>query len=228
MLSSDAPPFSTPPVPTATDRLRAWWWVKALATTSGMTGFMVLYFQVLNHPRYPVTTMPLIWLDHLIPFLPFTLPFYLSLWVYVSLAPAFLFTREELVSYGAATALLSLIGLGIFYFWPTAVPTAGIDWSQHPSFLFLKQVDSSGNAFPSLHVAFATFTGLWFWRLLREMRAGRILQAVNLFWCCGIILSTVSTRQHVALDALAGIVLGILVAGAQFAWLNRFASRSHA
>ena len=124
MLSSDAPPFSTPPVPTATDRLRAWWWVKALATTSGMTGFMVLYFQVLNHPRYPVTTMPLIWLDHLIPFLPFTLPFYLSLWVYVSLAPAFLFTREELVSYGAATALLGLIGLGIFYFWPTAVPTA--------------------------------------------------------------------------------------------------------
>lgn len=192
-----------------------------LGTTLGMAAFMMVYFWLLDHPRFAVTTMPLTALDHLIPFLPFTLPLYLSLWAYVSLAPAFLIRRDELISYGAATAVLSVIGLGVFYFWPTAVPPADIDWSQHPSFLFLKNVDSAGNACPSLHVAFATFTGLWFARLGREMRGGPWLHGANFLWCLGIIVSTVTTRQHVVLDAMAGIVLGGAVAGGHFFYLRR-------
>jgi membrane-associated phospholipid phosphatase len=144
------------------------------------------------------------------------------LWFYVSLAPALLIDRRELVSYGLAAAGLSVIGLGIFFFWPTAVPRPEVDWSQHPAFAFLKTVDTSGNACPSLHVAFAVFTAVWFERLLRQMGAGRLVRALNWLWCLGILYSTVASRQHVSLDVLAGAVLGATVAGVHLRLLRVF------
>jgi membrane-associated phospholipid phosphatase len=57
-------------------------------------------------------------------------------------------------------------------------------------------------------VAFSVFTVFLFDRLLREMRSGLLLRALNVLWCAGIVYSTIAIRQHVALDALAGIILG--------------------
>ncbi len=194
-------------------RLRTLWLAKMIGTTLGMAAFFVAYFWVLNHPLFPVTIMPVIALDRLIGFQPASLPLYLSLWVYVSLAPALLTSPRELVSYGLVATGLSVIGLGIFLLWPTAVPRPEIDWLQHPAFSFLKSVDATGNACPSLHVAFAVFSAAWFERLLREMGAGGLVRALNWLWCLGILYSTVAIKQHVALDVLAGAALGAIVAG---------------
>jgi len=151
---------------------------------------------------------------------PETLPLYLSLWVYVSLVPALLRTGRELASYGAATLAMSLIGLGIFMLWPTAVPAFNVDWSQYPSMVFLKNLDLTGNACPSLHVAFAVFTAIWLARLLREMDTGRVLRAINWMWCAGILYSTVATLQHVVLDVLGGAILGAIVAAIHVAAIH--------
>jgi membrane-associated phospholipid phosphatase len=193
-------------------RLRTLWLAKMIGMTLGMTGFFVAYFAILKHPLFPVTTIPLIVIDRLVGFRPEALPLYLSLWVYVSLAPALLKNRREIVSYGLAALMLSAVGLGIFLMWPTAVPRFEIDWSRHSFFSFLKAVDASGNACPSLHAAFAVFTAAWLEHLLCEMRAGRLVRALNGLWCLGILYSTVAVRQHVALDALSGAVLGAIVA----------------
>ncbi|HEX2862650.1 MAG TPA: phosphatase PAP2 family protein [Lacunisphaera sp.] len=202
-------------------RIAVFWVPKMLGTTLGMTAFFIGYFWVLAHPQGPVTVMPLTFADRLIGFQPAALPLYLSLWFYVSLAPALVVDRRELLSYGAATAGLSLLGLGIFFLWPTAVPPAGIDWSLHPAFTFLKAADASGNACPSLHVAFSVFTAIWFARLLRELGAGPAARFLNWLWCGGILYSTVATRQHVALDVVAGGILGALVALAHLRWLRK-------
>jgi membrane-associated phospholipid phosphatase len=191
-----------------TPRLGVHWIGKMLGTTLGMTGFFVAYFWVLHHPASAVTVMPLTFLDRWIPFQPLTLPLYLSLWVYVSLAPALLVDRRELISYGLVAIIISVIGLGIFYFWPTAVPVPDINWAQHPSVSFLKAVDASGNVCPSLHVAFAVFTGIWFQRILTQMRLPAAWRWANWLWCLGIVYSTIAIRQHVALDVLAGVALG--------------------
>ena len=173
---------------------------------------LLLWALLLNHTRSPVTTIPQIFLDRLIPFQPWALALYVSLWIYVPLAPALITERRELLSYGWATGALSAAGFAVFILWPTTIPKPDIDWSQHPSVSYLKAVDASGNAFPSLHVAFAVFTAIWFVRLLREMGAGPVARAVNWLWCLGIIYSTLATRQHVALDALAGAALGAVFA----------------
>ena len=189
-------------------RIRFRWLTKMAGTLACMTAFFIGYFWLLNHSRYPVTTIPRIFIDRMVAFRPEALALYISLWVYVPLAPALLIDRRELVSYAVATMALSAVGFAIFILWPTAVPKPEINWSQHPSVSYLKAVDASGNAFPSLHVAFAVFTAVWLGRVLRGLGAGGIARTINWLWCLGIVYSTLATRQHVALDAIAGAILG--------------------
>jgi hypothetical protein len=193
-------------------RLCALWHIKLLATSLGITAFLMAYFWVLRHPLFPVTVMPLTALDHAIGFHPESMPLYLSLWGYISFGPAMLSSARNLAKFGAVTLGLSLAGLSIFLLWPTAVAPFPIDWTLHPSMVFLKNLDLAGNACPSMHVAFAVFTAIWLQRVLREMKAARALRWLNWLWCAGIVYSTVATLQHVVLDVLGGAALGSVFA----------------
>jgi membrane-associated phospholipid phosphatase len=188
------------------------WPAKLIGMTLGMAVFFAAYFWVLHHPLFAVTTMPFTVVDRLISCRPEALPLYLSLWFYVSLAPVLLRDGRELFSYALAAAGISVFGLGIFLLWPTTVDWSDANWSKHPAFAFLKSIDASGNACPSLHVAFAVFTAVWLGRLLRQMGAGYGVRVINWVWCLGILYSTVAIRQHVLFDVLAGAGLGLAAA----------------
>lgn len=174
--------------------------------------FFGIYFYLLKHPAYSVTVMQVTQLDKLISFQPLALPVYLSLWGYLALPLMFLSTRKALFEYGLAMVLMCITGLIIFYFWPTAAPIATIDWTQYPSVHFLKNLDASGNACPSLHVSTALFSGIWLNYLLRRFNAPAWVRIINWIWCIGILYSTIATRQHVVVDVVGGIVLGGLAA----------------
>ncbi len=204
-------------------RVLTLWFTKSVGTTIGISLFFTGYFWVLQHPVGALTVMPATWLDEwlgLTPAAPQALllahmAVYATLWVYVSLVPALLLTRSELVFYLLGTVTLSLAGLVIFALWPTKVPAYLVDWSGHPALAFMKGVDAGGNACPSLHVAFAIYSGLWLARVLREVGAPRGMVWFNWAWCLAIVYSTLSTRQHVLLDVLAGALLAWLVAWLQ-------------
>ncbi len=182
--------------------------LKSIGTTLFISLFLGAYFYLLKHTAYPITLMPTIWLDKLIGFQPSALPLYLSLWLYVALPPAFFATRHELYYYGLVMTLTCMTGLIIFYFWPTAAPLADIDWAHYPDMAFLKNMDAAGNACPSLHVTTAIFSGIWLNHLLSRFCTPSWIKAFNWLWCIGIIYSTIATRQHVAIDAIAGLILG--------------------
>jgi membrane-associated phospholipid phosphatase len=184
-------------------------YLKSIGTMLFIGLFFGAYFYVLKEPGYPATVMPMTLLDRLIGFQPLTLPMYLSLWVYVSLPPALLETRRELYGYAMAMAGTCLAGLIIFYFWPTEVPAANIDWALYPEVDFLKSMDASGNACPSLHVATAVFSGIWLHHLLRRWGAPLWILIFNWAWCISIAYSAMATRQHLAVDVLGGLVLGV-------------------
>jgi membrane-associated phospholipid phosphatase len=190
-------------------------YLKGVGTTVFITLFFNLYFYFLKNPAFPITVMPLTWLDHQIELQPLALPIYLSMWVYVSLAPALLATRRELGFYALAIAATCLAGLLTFYFWPTTVPAALVDWTRYPELDFLKTIDASGNACPSLHVAAAVFSGVWLHHLLRRYGGPLWILSLNWAWCIGIVYSTMAIRQHVALDVLGGLLLGLAAA-----WLS--------
>jgi membrane-associated phospholipid phosphatase len=192
--------------------------LKALGISAFMWVFFIGYFHLLRNPAHPVAIMPLTVLDRWIPFQPQALPAYVSLWLYIGVAPGLLLTLRELVAYTLWIATLCLAGLACFYFWPSAVPALATDVSSYPGFSLLQGVDSSGNACPSLHVATAMFTAIWVDYLLRHLRMPVVLRLLNGAWFAAITYSTLATKQHVVLDALAGTLLGIAVAWPSLRW----------
>lgn len=202
--------------PTLRARLKSHPLLKGTGTTVGMTVFFVVYFVVLNNPLFPVTVVPTTWLDGVIGFHPWSLIPYASLWFYIALFPSFLNDRRQLWGFAAGCTALAGCGLAIFILFPTAAPSPDIDWSLYPLIQFLKETDSSGNACPSLHAAFAVFNALWFARVLPALGANLFLQSANLVWAALIVYSTLATKQHVALDALYGTVLGAWIASLNF------------
>lgn len=204
----------------AASRARAFWPAKLLAVPACMAAFFAVYFLLLGHPRAAVTPVPLIPADRWVPFWPWALPLYFSLWPYISLAPTLMDRRRELLALLGACVALSAAGFAVFYLWPTRVPDLGMDWSAHPALARLKAVDASGNALPSLHAAFAVLAAATLGRLLRGLGAGPAARALNWLWCTGIVVSTLAIRQHVALDVLAGSLLGAGAAAAQARFLT--------
>lgn len=199
-------------------RLGRLWWYRQWLKTGGlclfMWAFFSAYFQLLRHPAYPVTPMPLTPLDAWIGFQPAAVWPYLSLWFYVGIAPGLLPTLRALLAYGAWASALCLSGLACFYFWPTAVPPQAhaLDPAlvQHPGMALLRGVDAAGNACPSLHVAGAIFSAAWIDHVLRGVQAPAWPRVLNIAWFLVIAWSTVAVRQHVVLDVLAGALLGAL------------------
>jgi hypothetical protein len=193
-----------------------------LRTTCGICGFVwvffLAYFHILRHPAGPMTIMPLTPVDRWIPFQPLALAPYLSLWFYLGFAPGLMACLRGLLSYAAWITGLCVTGLACFYFFPTAVPALEFDVSGHPGFALLQGVDATGNACPSLHVATAVFTGIWVDVILRTLLAPRWPRAVNLIWLGLIVYSTLATKQHVLLDAVAGGFLGTVFALASLHW----------
>jgi len=192
--------------------------LKMVSTTLGIAGFFYAYFWVMRHPFSAVTVMPLTWIDELVPFQPRSFLLYASLWLYISLGTALARDLRELAAFGAGSLAMTVVGLCIFVLAPTQIPDFPVDWNQHPSLMFLKTIDATGNACPSLHAAFAVFTAFAIHRQLSASHADRALLVGNVLWCLGILYSTMALRQHVALDVLAGAVLGgpasVLYAGA--------------
>ncbi|WP_280808562.1 phosphatase PAP2 family protein [Variovorax boronicumulans] len=196
-------------------RIATLWIVKMIGTTVGISGFFFLYFWVMHNPPSTPTVMPLTPIDHWVGVSDDAMLFYGSLWFYISLAPALAKDKAELWACAQGAAAMAAIGLVVFWFFPTTVPVFAVDWSQYPALQFLKATDVGGNAFPSLHVAFAVFTAVLLGRQLRSVGAPSWTQWVNLLWAFGIVYSTLATRQHVLLDVIGGTLLALLVSWAR-------------
>ena len=204
MVSSHLLPWKT----ALAARMRCHLLLKVLGTTAVIGLFFVAYFHLLHHPEYAVRTVPLTALDRIIPFEPSALFVYLTLWLYVGTGPGLQPDLRALLAYGLWIAGLCAAGLLIFLFWPTNVPPTDVDLSRYAGFSMLRGMDAAGNAFPSMHVATATFTMLRLREVWRRIGAPALLQVASLTWCLAIVVSTLFIKQHVVLDVISGALLG--------------------
>lgn len=199
-------------------RLRVHQPLKIAGTTLWIWIFFIGYFHLLRNPMRPVTEMPLTMVDAWVPFQPFWLIPYLSLWVYVGIAPGLQRNFRDLFVYGLWAGALCLTGLALFALWPTRIPLQPLDHGGFPGFELLRGIDAAGNACPSMHVAIAIFTACWIEHIFSSARAPALLRAINWAWFLAITYSTLATNQHVFLDAVGGTVLGAVFAWASLRW----------
>ena len=189
-------------------RCKTLWPMKLVGNTVATLGFFPLYFWIMKNAGQ-AWVLPLTAFDRLIAFWPALLPVYLSLWGYIALPVLLAKDKRELWGFSFGCAAMTALALVVFWFMPTAIPNFTIDAVPGSSLAFLKTVDSAGNAFPSLHVSFSVFTCIVLARQLREVGAPAWLRIFNVAWAVGIVYSTMAVRQHVLMDVLGGLALGL-------------------
>jgi hypothetical protein len=193
--------------------------VLTVVATSVFTGlFFMGYFYVQRHPAHTPIVMPLTALDLIIPFQPRALLAYVSLWVYMGAAPGLQRTRAELGVCAVWMCAMCIVGLGIFYFWPTQVPSLPLGATNFPGFSVLHRVDAASNACPSMHVAVAMFTAVRIDEVLHSTRSPLLLRLLNAAWFAAITYSTLAIKQHVVLDAAAGALFGLIFVLPSLRW----------
>jgi membrane-associated phospholipid phosphatase len=189
-------------------RLKAHWRFKLMATVIMTMGFFSCYFLILYFPIFPVTEMPITVIDRLVGFWSTTLLVYITLWIYIPLSSWLLNDKRELIAYSTALTGLGAVGLAVFFLFPTSIPRPNIDVAEYPSFRLLVAIDEPRNVFPCLHAAFAVFSAMGIGRLLCQLGDRGLIRGLNWCWCLCILYSTLATRQHMAIDLIAGTVLG--------------------
>lgn len=188
-------------------------------------GFYAAYFLLQRHPIFPVTVIPATALDRWIGFHPHATLLYLSLWLYIPLAPWLADTAREVRAYAVVMSGMCLTAVLIFFCFPTAVDRPAAESGQSLLFQRMVLIDGVINACPSLHAAFAVFSGWCNRRVLLQLGDRGWLRIVNWCWGAGILYATLATKQHVVIDLVCGVLLG---GGAAlgYAWMVRRLARS--
>lgn len=187
-------------------RVRALWLTKMLGTSLSIAAFFPLYFWIMQATAYRAAPVPVSGLDAWIGVQQWAIVPYASLWLYVSLPAAFAANGKALLTYASGALVMVVTAMFVYWIWPTYVDATGTDWSQYPLMRFLKSSDAGGNAFPSLHVAFALFAARVLHSQLASIQAPGWTRWVNGAWCVAIVYATLATRQHVLLDVAGGMV----------------------
>lgn len=150
---------------------------------------------------------PFIWLDHAMPLWPAWIAIYGSLYMCAFLLPLIVVRGRELFRQSLKAylfvMLVSYIG---FWFYPTIAPLtekAVVSGFAEWSLQLFYDIDQPYGCFPSLHVAYSFVGALACYRMHRGVGVAASL------WSVLIGLSTVYTKQHFVVDAIAGGTLGI-------------------
>ena len=207
MKSRSVSRSAAPWTQTLAQRFRTLWLTKAMGTTLGISAFFFLYFWVMHSMAGEAVTVPMTPVDRWVGVSQLALLPYVSLWLYVSLAPALAADMAALRTYISGALTIAGLGLATYWLFPTTTPAFGVDWADYPALQILKATDLGGNAFPSLHVAFAAYSAVVIANELRSLDAPPWMRGGNWFWCAAIVYSTLATRQHVVIDVLGGLFL---------------------
>src|SRR5712692_6028554 len=189
-------------------RLRRHLKLKVMIVISLLIALFGPFLIIERWPLLPVTIYQETWLDRAIPFTPIAAWPYLSLWLYLAFAGLMLVKRKDLWRCCWIMAGMGLIGNIVFLIHPTSVPVRPAIPVQPYAFIIAN--DQTGNACPSLHVAFTLFAAVMIHDWLVRFRRNVILRSVAWTWALIIILSTIAIRQHLAIDVVWGAVLGLV------------------
>ena len=153
---------------------------------------------------WPHHTMASAW-DGAVPFLPWTVGVYVAAYLFwaVNYVLAVRESQEGAWRFLAADGVGKLVCFALFLLWPTAAVRPEVP---EGSWLLglIYALDAPDNLFPSIHC----FNSWMCWAGVRGRRAVPAwYKAFSLVFALAIAVSTLTTRQHVLADVLAGFAL---------------------
>lgn len=176
---------------------------KWAVTCLGVLLFLLPYTLLGNfhivEPRY----LPLTFIDQMTSFLPWTFVIYASDYIFIFFV-IWKLKDEQSLSLACYASLLTLsLTFLIFLLFPTTYPRPNLPESALWAAIFsaFYMIDAPTNCLPSLHVSL-TVLGAW---LLSDFRGWKRM-AIYL-WALAICYSTLTTKQHYAVDILGGLAV---------------------
>lgn len=159
-----------------------------------------------------VITMPSLKIDHLIP-VNFDSVWIYHSWILLPIAVGFLITHWDLLKrFAWSMFAVNAVSFLVFLCVPTEAPRP-TDLADAPFlYLWTVQMDEPTNACPSLHASVTVLSTTFAVVLLGRLRGAWFWRVLVMLWACGILWSTLATRQHVFIDLAVGSVLGLMVA----------------
>lgn len=190
-------------------RLQACWGLKLLLTVLLNLFFWTGYSFLGRHAFFPLQRPPLIWIDTAIPFRPEPWGWvYLSQFLFTGMLPWLITEKNGLCRYVIGLVFMSATSFLIFLFFPVAAPRPA-QFAAAGAMAWIIGYDGKFNAFPSLHAGFLVYTSMLGWRMFRHRLPFAVIVGTVL-WAVLILYSTIATRQHYALDLVAGGLIGYL------------------
>lgn len=172
-----------------------------------ITAFLaVVTYLTTNHFHlFTPQLLPLLPLDLAVPFVPWTVWIYTSEYI-LFVAVYFLIKENE----QASKFIYSFLGVQffsvlIFIFFPTTYPRdlfplpADLDFLTRMNFQILREGDSPASCLPSLHVGSCYAAAFSFFRKDQMKKF-----AFFFLWASAVAVTTLTTKQHYAVDVLAG------------------------
>lgn len=192
------------------DRMRAELPFKLLLTLLAYPAVFVPYHFLQLHQFFAATELRPGAVDKWVPFDDGFVWIYLSVYLLMPVGPVLMASRQQLFRYAAGVLLISLVADVVFVFHPTICPRHNL-FGTGRLYRLLVAIDNPFHGFPSLHAAFALYSGLCASRMLREFGWSFSVNAAVWFWVALILYSTLATKQHMFTDIAAGGVLGTAV-----------------
>lgn len=174
----------------------------------GATAFhAIVYFSANHWPLSEPRELPLTALDTSTPFVPSTVFMYVSDYILVFAAFMSLHKRENVMRFVEVFLSCVVIAGAVHWLYPTRYPReafpvpAETDALSRLALSVLYFFDTPNSCLPSLHVGTATVSSLLVWRERKPL-------AIALFvWSLGVAASTLTAKQHYAIDIIAGWLL---------------------
>ena len=196
------------PRPTLYERIRAnLGWKLLLFVTLG-PAFTVFYYVPQWLPIFASTTIPLTRIDQAIPFQPWWIWPYMSLYVMLLVPPLLATRKQDLWRYAKGMTIMFVTCCVFFFLWPVAYPRPPLAGSSATGFYkLITSIDDPINSLPSLHAGITAYTLFFAAAALKDLGRGPYLaiQVVGWFWAALILYGTLATKQHYLVDLPPGV-----------------------
>jgi membrane-associated phospholipid phosphatase len=183
------------------DRLTKWvFFIVGAACT------LVLYQITNRNHLYPPQYLEFGWLDHRMPFWPWTIWIYFTEYVIFFSAYFGLRKKEHITRYWYSYMAILLFSIVVFIFYPVTFPrnlypTEGITVSEKALDFLRTYMDSPANCLPSLHVSSCFISAFCFWQESKKK------SALFFLWSVLVSISTMTTKQHYFIDVWTSFFL---------------------
>src|SRR5690349_1992113 len=171
---------------------------KLLLAISLLIYFCVFYFTLQRIVLFVPHQFAPSRLDDAIPFDPRWTLVYQS--IYLLLPLPLLASIEDLHRYTRGFLMMTILSFAIFLVFPVEGPRPDV-MVNNRAYDLLVTYDRNLNAFPSLHAALAVYTLIF-------LRRSRFVIALAI-WVALLLYATIATKQHYAIDVLAGVVVAV-------------------